>query len=198
MANNPPITEKFHDYITPNLDIPRLVKILDRRITYSEKYLESQTKNEYEGELIFRVIGNKKTTGLIQPGEILQTLTSADINHPSADPFRDPEIDTARITSRGLIDRDVIEKRNVFFLQNKVLANILFLAETEEERGNLATFLVRISHKGEEQPSLEKGSRLKFSFRDPASMKDPYIILAKEKDQSKSAETPETKGQKGR
>ena len=196
MANNPPITDKFHDYITTNLDLPRLVKILDRRITYNEKYLESQAKNEFEGELLFRVVGNKKTIGLFEPSETPPFSTATDINHPSADPFRDPDVDESRIISRGLIDRDTIEKRNIIFLQNKELANILFLAETEEERGNLATFLIRVPHKGEEQPSLERGSRTKFSFRDPSSMRDPYVVLAKEKDQAKSSETPEAKGNK--
>lgn len=196
MANNPSIIDKGHEYITPNLDLPRLVKILDKRLTYTEKYLESQTKNEFDGELIFRVIGNKITTGIIPPEGTTQTLGPVDINHAAADPFRDPDVDTSRVLSRGLIDRDTIEKRNVLFLQNKELANILFLAETEEERGNLASFLIRIVHKGEEQPLLNKGSKVKFSFRDPSSMKEPFIVLAKEKDQQKASETPDGNSQK--
>lgn len=186
MADNPPITVKFLDYVTPSLNIDKLILNLEKRIDFTEKYLESQAKNEFEGELIFRVIGNKPTTTVVTP--TIDDLTPIDINHAVADPFRDDDVDRARINSRGIIDRDMIEKRNIFYLQNTQLANILFLTTTEELRENLATFLIRISHKGDDQPNIDKGSNIKFSFREPFSMRNPYIIISKEKNQSKPAE----------
>ena len=101
------------------------------------------------------------------------------------------DVDKARIDSRGLIDRDMIEKRNILYLENKELAShFLFLTDEQEDIANLATFLIRIAHKEEQQPPLYRGAKIKFSFRDPSSMRDPHVIISKENDQSKTAGTP--------
>lgn len=191
MANNPPITDKSFDYITPNLSINDLVKILARDKAFSDR-INPPKENEYDGELIYRVIGNK--TPLLQTNTALPTIkTFLDINHAVADPFRDTDVDKDRIRANGTIDRDMIEKRNVVYLKNDVYAHILFLTDKEEEAENLACFLIRISHKGESQPKLDKGSKIKFTFGDPFSMRDPKIITEKEADQNRPSETKEEK-----
>lgn len=187
MANNPPITDKSFDYITPDLDIIKLVRILARDKTFYSNVAPLK-ENEYIGQLIYRSVGNKNRYGTTSP----DIVGNADLNHPSADPFRDSDIDNERIRSRGIIARDSIEKRNVLYLQNDEFANLLFLAG-QEQADNLATFLIRINHKGEEQPPLDQYSKIIFSFTDQASMRDPYVVLTKEKDQSKTATKPEQK-----
>lgn len=194
MANNPLITDKSFDYITPNLDLVKLVKILERDKAFSEKALKKES--ELEGELIFRAVGNKLTTLVTTAPRTSDVIPFFDINHAVADPFRDADIDKDRIKANSTIDRDMIEKRNVLYLQNDTYAHILFLPINEEEAGNLASFLLRISHKGQQQPKLDKNSKIKFGFGDPYSMRDPHVIIEKESDQNKPAATAENKPDK--
>jgi len=191
--SNPTI--KDPEFITPDMDQKMMVRALAR---IEESKAKDKNKNEYLGELKFRVLGNRVTATSVQRGinepEPIQELPSLDfkvgfdINHPSVDPFRDPDVDEERAAGRGLVDRGTIEKRNVFFIQNYEMFQALYLATTEEEYEILASFLLRIPHKDTKQPNLNQDSSIVFSFRDPAVLRDPYVILNDEKTDKKAAD----------
>lgn len=194
MAGNPPIQEKVLDFITPDMDVKRLVNVFARII----KKQEAKTKeNKFEGTLQYRVIGNKMTKTTFSSREKATVLvTDLDITHVVADPFRDSDIDSERINSKGMIDRDVFEKRRVLYVQNNEMAQMLYLAEKEEDRPNLATFLLRIVSTTDENVLLEKGDKIVFGFRDLEGMRGPFIIPTEEKNQKTNTSAAAKPGSK--
>lgn len=192
---NPPIQEKVVDFITPDLDVKRLVKVFARIIQKQE----AKTKeNKFEGTLQYRVIGNKMTKNTFSSREKVTTLVpDLDITHVVADPFRDSDIDSERIKSKGMVDRDVFEKRRVLYVENREeMAQMLYLAENEEDRSNLATFLLRIVSTTDENVLLDKGDKIVFGFRDLEGMRGPFIIPTEEKNQKTNTSAAAKPGSK--
>lgn len=178
---NPPIQDKFLDFITPQLDYQRLTLALSAVV---KKALPTTKQTEFNGSLRYRVLGSKITDNSILPGVITTTIIDKfDINHAVADPFRDQDVDNERLSSKGILDRDTIEKRNVLYVEGAEIGHMLYLTADQEDASNLATFLLRIVHKEHEPVSLSQGSKILFSFNDLEGMRDPFLIPSKEKDQ---------------
>lgn len=170
---------KDADFISPDLDVKKLTIAMKK---FLDRSLAEPDKTEYNGTLMYKVTGNKVMT-------ITQTIsrevsqTFFEINHAVADPFRDEDVDEERMKSRGLVDRSTIEKRNLLFVQSDELYQPLYIPNSIEEVNNLATFLLRIPHKGENKPSLESSSKVVFAFQDIKNLRGPIIKTTAENQQ---------------
>lgn len=178
MAGNPKIKQNDIDFITPDLDVKKLTSLLATR--EARRAIEPR-QNEFEGSLTYKVTGNKVSS--TDQNNTISGRQFFEINHAVADPFRDPDVDTERMVSKGTVDRDTIEKRVVLFLQSDKLYQMLYVDTSLDDANSLATFLLRIAHKGDQKPNMDLNSKINFNFKDPLSYRDPQIIITSEKTQ---------------
>ena len=189
MANTR-IEDRNSEFITPDLDIKKLSILQQIR---DLKKATPPEKTEFIGSVRYKVTGNKIVADINERTEAARSALF-ELQHAVADPFRDEDIDAERLRSKGAVNRDSIENRNIIFIQSDDLYQLLYIEDNIEEANNVATFLLRVSLKGDDKQPVDKGSKVNFTFNDPVSLRGPQIKITKEKiqqvDPSKPAEGP--------
>ena len=183
MANERPIvkaSDPNNNFLNPDTDARYL------RIALTKKVIEQNTKkkkNEFIGTIKYRVDGSRSYV----------VKTSDDLEHPSADPFRDTDVDKERIRSRGIVDRQTIEDRNVVYLFSEQLYHILYLEKNFEDKNSLATFLLRVPYSKNKTREFDNtpGTQIVFSFKDRENLRDPWLV--KKPSGQKQAAKPDKK-----
>ena len=93
-----PIVQRDPDnnILNPDADYIRLIT----GIVKERAKEKTQKTNLFTGNVKYRVVGDR-TFGLNQNED--KNIAGFDVMHPSADPFRDPDVDKERVNSKGAV-----------------------------------------------------------------------------------------------
>tara|TARA_Y100001938_G_scaffold22864_1_gene29709 strand:- start:136 stop:762 length:627 start_codon:yes stop_codon:yes gene_type:complete len=182
-----PIVQRDPDnnILNPDADYIRLIT----GIVKERAKEKTQKTNLFTGKVKYRVVGDR-TFGLNQNED--KNIAGFDVMHPSADPFRDPDVDKERVNSKGVVDRDTIADSNVVFVYSEDLYHSLYSSEVEDTEAILATFLLRVRYDKKKFTRLSntKDSHVEFSFKDRQNLRDPVIEESKGSKQDLTEEQP--------
>ena len=186
MANKPIVQkDQNNNFLNPDADYLRLLTgVVEERATEKKK-----KTNSFTGKIKYRVVGSRKF-GI--NADVSQNIALFDINHPSADPFRDPDVDRERVNSKGVVDINTIVDSSVVFVHSDDLYHSLYLQENQEDVDILATFLLRVRYNVKKFINVinTRDAHVEFSFKDRQNLRDPVIEESKGPKQDLTEEQP--------
>ena len=190
-----PVVERDPDnnFLNPDNDYINVLK----RIIEERSKEKRQKQNLFTGEVKYRVVGDR-TFGINGKNmDENKNIAFFDLStHSSADPFRDEDVDKERVNSKGTVDFDTIANSNVLYIASDELYHSLYLnpRKGQEPDDNLATFLLRVRYNTTSlKVHADKGSQVKFSFKDRENLRNAIIEESEEPKQQIPEDAKEEK-----